>query len=240
MISNLCALQFVTANNYQTNLDKLTSLIESSPKDSIILAPELCLSGYAYDDMLSASRFTQKAIKTIQSLSTDKTIVLTMVTKSGDKFFNTAYVFHKNKILHKQSKHQLFVLNDERKFFTSGNKNKIKIFEINGIKIAILICFELRFIDLWQKIKGADIILVPSMWGIIRKEHFETLTKALAIANQCYVIASDGANEDLAKGSGIISPFGKENRDDTQEFLCSEFDPKEIKKMRKYMNIGLI
>ncbi|MDY0321377.1 MAG: carbon-nitrogen hydrolase family protein, partial [Arcobacteraceae bacterium] len=90
MISNLCALQFVTANDYQANLDKLTSLIESSPKDSIILAPELCLSGYAYDDMLSASRFTQKAIKTIQSLSTDKTIVLTMITKSGDKFFNTA------------------------------------------------------------------------------------------------------------------------------------------------------
>jgi len=43
MISNLCALQFVTTNDYQANLDKLISLIESSPKDSVIVAPELNL-----------------------------------------------------------------------------------------------------------------------------------------------------------------------------------------------------
>jgi predicted amidohydrolase len=77
------------------------------------------------------------------------------------------------------------------------------------------------------------------MWGKNRKEHFETLTKALAITNQCYVIASDSANEDMAKGSGIITPFGEEFRDDKSELITQKFDKTLITKMRRYLNIGI-
>jgi predicted amidohydrolase len=41
-----------------------------------------------------------------------------------------------------------------------------------------VICFELRFIDFWKKMQGADLILIPSMWGKPRKQNFETLTRA--------------------------------------------------------------
>lgn len=75
--------------------------------------------------------------------------------------------------------------------------------------------------------------------GKIRKEHFETLTKALAIINQCYVIASDSANDDMAKGSGIITPFGEELRDDNSESITKKFDRTLITKMRRYLNIGI-
>jgi predicted amidohydrolase len=102
-----------------------------------------------------------------------------------------------------------------------------------------MICFELRFIELWKKLQGADIICIPSMWGEPRKEHFETLTKALAITNQCYVIASNSSNVDMASSSGIINPFGKYIRDDSANILIDTYDQNEIKKMRRYMNIGL-
>ncbi|QOG12331.1 carbon-nitrogen hydrolase family protein [Arcobacter sp. FWKO B] len=239
MISNLCALQFDTTPDFEANLQKLITLVESCPKDSIIVAPELCLSGYSYEHMQKAAEFSQHAKKEIKAHSQNKTIILTMIVQDGDHFYNTAFVFHNNHTIHKQSKHELFVLNDERKFFTSGKESKIKIFEVNGIKIAILICFELRFIDLWKKIQGADIIAIPAMWGSLRKDHFESLTKSLAIINQCFVIASDSANEDCAKGSGIITPFGIENRDDKKERIIQSFDIKEIKKMRRYMDVGL-
>lgn len=239
MISNLCSLQFSTTPDFEANLQKLLSLIESCPKDSIIVAPELCLSGYSYENMVNAAEFSQYAKQMLKKYSKDKTIVTTMIIKDGDHFYNTAFVFHNEHTIHKQSKHKLFVLNDEKKFFTSGKESKIKIFEVNGIKIAVLICFELRFIDLWKKIKGADIIVIPAMWGSLRKDHFESLTKSLAIINQCFVIASDSANEDCAKSSGIISPFGIENRDDTKERIIQSFDIKEIRKMRRYMDVGL-
>ena len=95
------------------------------------------------------------------------------------------------------------------------------------------------FIDFWKKIQGADLILIPSMWGILRKQNFETLSKALAVMNQCFVIATNSANDDMAKSSAIISPFGDEYRDDSKEVLIKELDLNEIKKMRRYMKVGI-
>ena len=77
------------------------------------------------------------------------------------------------------------------------------------------------------------------MWGKPRKKQFEILTTALAVANQCFVLASNSANNDMAKSSGIISPFGKEYRDDKLKILQQKINLKEIKKMRRYMNIGI-
>ncbi|MDD2697741.1 MAG: carbon-nitrogen hydrolase family protein [Arcobacteraceae bacterium] len=236
---NLISLQFQTTNHFEENLQKLVSLIKNSPSNSLILAPELCLSGYSYDNMQHAVTMSNKAIPILKELSIDKIISLTMTTKKNNTYFNTLFIFHKEMIIYTQSKYKLFPLGNEEKYFVSGLEEDIKIIEIDGIKIASLICFELRFTTLWEKIKGADIILIPAMWGKIRKGHYETLTKALAITNQCYVVASNSANNDMAKGSGIINPFGEEFREDNSEFIKQKFDISLIKKMRKYINIGI-
>ena len=236
---NVVALQFETTANFQNNLDKLISLINQTSDDSFILAPELCLNGYAYDRLNEAVEISQKAIKELKKLSINKTITLTLTLKYETKYINTLHIFDKGNIVHTQSKVELFTLNDEQKYFEAGNEKDIKIIEIGNLKIASLICFELRFIKYWQKLQGADIILIPAMWGKLRKENFETLAKALAVANQCFVIASNSANCEMAKSSAIITPFGKVYLDDTKELLSEDIDLKEILKMRRYLNIGL-
>jgi len=235
----LIALQIKTTANFQENLDELKSLIISCEKDSIILAPELALSEFSYDRMEEASTFSSKAIEEIKSLSKDKIIALTFITKKENKFFNTLYIFHNLEIIHTQSKVKLFPLGNELEYFSSGNVDNIKIIEINGLKIATLICFELRFPQLWEKIKGADIILNPAMWGLKRKDHYESISKALALVNQCFVIACNSADENMGKGSAIINPFGIVKKDDSKEIIEDIFDKNEIKKVRAYINIGL-
>jgi len=236
---NLISLQLKTSSSFEKNFHKLEAKILKTPKNSFILAPELYLTGYSYDRLEDATTFTQKSIKILKKLSNNKIIAITMTTKKDNKYFNTLHIFHQGKIVHQQSKAILFVLDDERKYFTAGNRDDIKIIEIEGIKIAALICFELRFVDLWKQVQGANIILVPAMWGRLRKEHYESLTKALAIANQCYVIASDSANKNMAQSSAIISPLGEVTMDDTKKVISSIYNKKEIKKMRRYINIGI-
>ena len=204
----LIALQIKTTSNFQENLTHLKDLINSCEKDSLILAPELALSGFSYDKMEEAAQFSLKAIEEIQALSADKTIALTFIIKKENKFFNTLYIFHHQQIIHIQSKVKLFPLGNELEYFSAGNIEDIKIIEINGIKIATLICFELRFPQLWEKVKGADIILNPAMWGLKRKDHYESISKALALVSQCFVIACNSADENMARGSAIINPFG--------------------------------
>jgi predicted amidohydrolase len=187
----------------------------------------------------SIDGFREKAIEEIKALSENKIIALTFITKKDENFYNTLYIFHNFNIVHTQSKVKLFPLGNELEYFKAGNINDIKIIEINGLKIATLICFELRFPELWQKIKGADIILNPAMWGIKRKDHYETISKALALVNQCFVIACNSADDNMAKGSAIINPFGIVKKDDKNEIIEDFFDKNEIKKVRTYINIGL-
>ena len=235
----LVALQIKTTQDFQENLNNLINLINSCEIDSLIVAPELVLSGFSYDRMEEASIFSQKAIEELKQLSDNKIIALTFITKKDGKFYNTLYIFHNFNIIHTQSKVKLFPLGDELEYFEAGNINDIKIIEINGLKIATLICFELRFPELWQKIKGADIILNPAMWGIKRKDHYESISKALALVNQSFVIACNSANDNMAKGSAIINPFGIVKKDDNLEIIEEKFDLDEIKKIRIYINIGL-
>ena len=235
----LITLQIKTSLDFQTNLNELKELINSCEENSLILAPELALSGFSYTRMDEASTFSIKAIEEIKELSTNRIIALTFITKKDEKYFNTLYIFHNKKIIHTQSKFKLFPLGDELTHFKSGNLEDIKIININGLKIATLICFELRFPTLWEKIKGADVILNPAMWGLKRKDHYESISKTLALVNQCFVIASNSANDNMAKGSAIISAFGNVIKNDSKNKLEMIFDLDEIKKVRRYIDIGL-
>lgn len=236
---NLIALQVKTSDDFQKNLEHLKELILECENDSIILAPEIALSGFCYDRMEEAAQFSIKATEELKMLSINKTIALTFITKENEKYYNTLHIFYNQESIHTQSKMQLFPLGNELEYFTAGNEDDIKIIEINGVKIATLICFELRFPRLWEKVKGADIILNPAMWGLKRKDHYETISKSLALVNQCFVIATNSADDNMAKGSGIISPFGNVTRDDNKEIVVEKIDLEEIKKVRKYINIGL-
>ena len=236
---NLIALQIKTSQDFTKNLEHLKELIIKCPNDSIILAPEIVLSGFCYNKMQEAADFSIIAIEQIKKLALNKTIALTLITKKDDKFFNTLYIFDKQEIIHTQSKVKLFPLGNELENFSAGYKEDIKIIEINGIKIATLICFELRFPELWQKVLGADIILNPAMWGIKRKDHYETISKSLALVNQCFVLAANSADLNMAKGSAIISPYGDVFKNDEEEIILKKIDLDEVSKVRKYINIGL-
>lgn len=146
-------------------MEKLCELIESCEENSFILAPELCLTGYSYDKLDEAVEFAEKAKRKIRKLSKDKTIALTFIEQEDLDYFNTLYIFHKGKIIHSQSKNKLFALGDETSYFSKGKPEHIEIIDIEGIKVAALICFEIRFPELWLKVLGADLILNPSMWG---------------------------------------------------------------------------
>ena len=114
----------------------------------------------------------------------------------------------------------------------------IKPFEINGVKYAILICFELRFKEFWKRVEGADVVIIPARGGGLRKHHLETLSRALAVMNQCYVIVSDSSDADMARSSAIISPDAEVIQDDESMAVSGQIDFAEIKKMRRYINMN--
>jgi len=236
----LVALQFAYENkSLEDNFKTLKRLMNRTPEDSIVLAPELCLSGYKYDSLQDSAEFSRKILPELKELSTCKTFALTLIEEKGSNYFNNLKVFHNGELIQTRTKAKLFPLGDEETFFSSGDTKDINIVEIDGIKIATLICFELRFTELWQQIKGADIILVPSFWGKLRKKHLKTLSEALGVTNQAFVIVANSSDEEMASSSAIITPFGDVYRDDSSFIVTHNIDLNEITKMRRYIRIGL-
>ncbi|MCK4440632.1 MAG: carbon-nitrogen hydrolase family protein, partial [Sulfurovaceae bacterium] len=157
---SIAILQLKTSTSYQTNLKKLVEYIESNLDKNLIIAPEVYLTGFDYDNFDNAIEFYHQAIDTILPIIEKQILVLTFIRrdKNGDSI-NQATVIHNHQIVYTQNKHKLFKLGSEDKYFKAGAKEDIEPFEINGIKYGLLICFELRFKDLWKQLEGVDIIL---------------------------------------------------------------------------------
>jgi predicted amidohydrolase len=70
---------------------------------------------------------------------------------------------------------------------------------------------------------------------LLRKQHLEILSSALAVMNQCYVLLSNSSDSDMASSSAIISPNGDRSADDSKEAIEGIVDFREIKKTRRYI-----
>jgi len=84
-------------------------------------------------------------------------------------------------------------------------------------KIGLTVCYDLRFPELFRQLvlKGAELFTVPSAFtAVTGAAHWETLLRARAIENLCYVLASNQGghhqNDRHTYGhSMIIEPWGK-------------------------------
>lgn len=210
-ISNLVALEFATQSDFERNLDILTALIGDAPEASLIAAPEVCLTGFCYDRMADAAVFAACALSVLcRALEGGrKIVVMTLIERAAwGGYVNNAVVIGPEGVIVRRAKAKLFHLGGEERHFCVGEDDSVIPVEIGGLKIGILICYELRFIALWERLKGSDIVVVPAMWGVSRAAHYATLVRAVALTLQCHVIAASSPNEQMAGGSAVIDPWG--------------------------------
>ena len=111
MISNLVSLQFDYASKgFEENFEILKTLVAKTAKNSLVLAPELCLSGYSFENLEQSADFSQKVLSRMKELSKDKILSLSMTQKVDGKFYNNAKIFHDGKEIYSQPKVKLFKL----------------------------------------------------------------------------------------------------------------------------------
>ena len=218
-------INFKTSADYFENLKRIRKILYSSNSD-FTLFPEVCLTGFDYENFEEVNEFGKKAVHLLSKVK--KAFALTVIEDNKNYFY-----FFDNGIIHKRAKYHLFGY--ESKYFKNGRKTP-DIFEWRGLKIANLICFELRFVKYWEKFKGVDLILVPARWGKERIEHFKTLLKALSISTQSQVIAVNSANEKSFSCS--YDGWGEGINSEVFE-IETVIDLEKNERIRKKLNIGI-
>ena len=82
-------------------------------------------------------------------------------------------------------------------------------------RLALSICYDLRFPELYRQLAPFDVMFVPSAFtATTGRAHWEILLRARAIENQCYVVApaQGGRHENGRETYGhtmIVDPWGK-------------------------------
>jgi deaminated glutathione amidase len=112
-----------------------------------------------------------------------------------------------------------------------------------GITAGLSICFDLRYPELYRilALRGAELLTVPSAFTLrTTRDHWETLLRARAIENQCFVVAPNQIGDhpgDLRSGgrSLIIDPWGVvlAGASDDEGVIVSELDFEALRRVRE-------
>lgn len=138
----------------------------------------------------------------------------------ADKVLNTTLVYNpQGQQVARYDKIHLFGFSkgeesyEEARTIVAGNQ--ISSFDAGFGKVALSICYDLRFPELFRALGTCSLIVVPAAFTYTTGQaHWEVLLRARAIENQCYVLACGQGGKHVNGRrtwghSMLIDPWGK-------------------------------
>ncbi|HJU23593.1 MAG TPA: carbon-nitrogen hydrolase family protein [Casimicrobiaceae bacterium] len=127
---------------------------------------------------------------------------------------------------------------DEARTIVAGEEPST--FATPGGRVGLSICYDLRFPELYRALGDLTLIVVPAAFTVpTGRAHWETLLRARAIENQCYVLASAQTGEHPGGRrtfghSMLIDPWGVivASRDEGEGVVVGDVDPARIAGVR--------
>jgi len=191
----------------KTNYSKVEKLIKKNITDNldIIVLPEVWTVGWNCKNFRQSAEnietsetidFLSKIAKEYNTNIIGGSFITGVNRETGNGkqeflFFNTCPVINRSgKLIATYDKMHLFSYYGcmEGSYVECG-KSPVMV-EIEGIKIGLSICYDIRFPELYRAYakSGADVLINMAAWPMSRANHWESLTKARAIENQCFMI----------------------------------------------------
>jgi len=207
----------------QGNREKIVKVIrENAPHTNILVFPELALTGYPPEDLLTQKHFleeTERELMEILKASSpyDTLIVLGLPLLEFD-LYNALVLIHRGKIIGKYFKNFLpnYSVFDEYRYFRKGNSPLLV--ELGDYKVTFSICEDIWYPDGVERLgalSGAELIvnINASPFHIGKHSFRENFIKARAQDNLCfvaYVNIVGGQDELVFDGrSFVVSPTGE-------------------------------
>jgi len=159
-------------------LDCLVRFADEAEKKKVdlLLFPECFLTGYileeAYLAKFALDFGSREFVEILKRLANVKpTLVFGLMEKKLGKFFNSAVVVENGRVVGVYRKMHLIDPN-ETKVFAKGDG--YPVFEINGVKYGINICYDTQFAEAAKAVadKGAKLLLSPAQ-NMIRRVNAE-------------------------------------------------------------------
>lgn len=176
-------------------------------KADVAVLPEMFATGFCTDHPELAETMDGDIIRCLQAAADQSGVAVVGSficwsqepgTRSQDnvRLVNRGFMIKPNAPIEIQDKRHLYAHGGEDLFFQPAEKRHI--FEYKGVKILLLVCYDLRF-PVWARNQSGndyDIILVVANWPDIRIQYWDALIAARATENQCYIAAVNCVGDD--------------------------------------------
>ncbi|WP_434617144.1 carbon-nitrogen hydrolase family protein [Arthrobacter sp. A5] len=120
----------------------------------------------------------------------------------------------------------------------------LKVVPIGGLRIGIMTCYDLRFPEMARAlaVQGADLICVAAAWfkGEHKIDHWQTLLRARAIENTCWVAAAGTSSGHCIGHSVIVDPMGVPQdflKDEEEGIATAAVTRKRIDEVREFLPV---
>lgn len=187
--------------NPEANLKMFDQKIDRVANESeLVVLPEMFSTGFSMNAEKLAEKMDGPTVGWMKQKASKKNIVLTgsVIIEEDGHYYNRLLWILPNKEIAYYDKRHLFSYADEQKFYTPGKKRLVA--QINGWKIGLFICYDLRF-PVWlrqpaEPEKRFDLLICIANWPASRALAWNTLLQARAIENQCFVAGVNRTGRD--------------------------------------------
>ena len=227
--------------NPEANRKKIDDHLENFEGSlDLLILPEMFTTGFTMNPEPVAEKMDGETIGWMRQKSTQKNTAIagSIIIKENENFYNRLLFVTPSGEITTYDKRHLFTLAGEREKFSCG-KDRV-IVELNGFRICLQICYDLRFPAFSRSNDDYDVLIYPANWPGKRVSAWEILLKARAIENVSYVIGvnrigSDEENIDYKGQSQIVDYTGEilTSAHEKEGIFTSELYMENLKKFRQ-------
>ncbi|MBP7949467.1 MAG: carbon-nitrogen family hydrolase [Verrucomicrobiales bacterium] len=202
----------------ETNFARVRALLSQVriAAGSLLVLPELFATGFSMEPRKAGDSIARESEKFLADLARQYQCCLIggVARREKEQAANEAIAFGPDgNCLHRYRKLHPFTLAGEAEHYPAGRE--IGAFSWGGFRIAPVICYDLRFPEVFRAAleADADFFVVIANWPSVRMDHWTTLLRARAIENLAYVVGINRTGSDPANSysgrSLIVDSQGK-------------------------------
>lgn len=212
--------QDIVWGNPSANQKAAEGAMLAADKSDLYVLPEMWSTGFATEpegiaesDGSSLNWMKQMANRL------DAAVAGSIATEIDGKYYNRFYFVKpandgSDNEIEYYDKHHLFTYSGEHLRYTAGERRVVV--EWRGWRFLLQVCYDLRFPVFARNCAEGpdayDVALYVASWPTSRRAPWDTLLRARAIENQCYVCGVDRTGDDPAchynGGTAIIDAYG--------------------------------
>ncbi len=161
------------------------------------------------------------------------------VAPDSDRPFNTLVLTHGGGLTTYRKIHLYDSFGQRESDLVSAGQTEPVVAELDGTRVGLMTCYDLRFPELARALSagGAEVLVVPAAWvaGPGKVDHWQTLLRARAIENICWVVAAAQPGPRYCGHSMVIAPDGTvvARAEDGEAWLVADLDLDAVGEARR-------